>query len=337
MGLDCGALGKRLSKRWLIGRHFLLALLPLFALLHANAQPITPEEFAAITNMDVNRISFFPPTHYVQDPGQQSQINAFALGLAKEIARGSVETNAVFAVTNKMPYQSEMLQVLCEQGFLTEPAVIPSLIETMKHCTNYANYSCAENSLRSLSLMTRRMWGAVGYGGGEYSLINNPPNQERIVAWWEEWWKDNQHKHPVYDGELEQKVQSEFLQMEQVIENSVKPQFTVLKWFSAETNLPRMTGLSSGTLNERRYEPFQSQELQLSEADIWLEIACRFQYPEMPAKDPAYRSHHPPSRLEKFTTKVASRPINGSDIVIEVEVATPDKALVDALKKELAP
>ena len=304
-----------------------------------NAQPIPPAEFASITNslatMDNVGMVYLPRTSFTPDSDQQRQINLLALDVAKEMARMGKDTNLIPANRNKTLYTvSQVLVQLAQRDLLTEPKVIPYLIEDLKHTSEGMGHG---SSLPALCMMTRRMWGVVGYGGGEYSLVDNPTNLERIIAWWDGWWKNNEHKHPVYDREIEQQVQHEFLQMEQTIEKKVKPQFPVLKWFTAETNLPHISGLYGlSTLNEVRYSPSEREDLLPREANVWLEIAARFQYPEMPTKALSYHVTHPPFALENLITKVASRPIKDSDIVIEVKVATPDEALVGALKKALS-
>jgi len=264
---------------------------------------------------------------------QQKQVNLLALEVAKDLSpSASWQNNHATA---------EIINHLAQKGWAGEAKMIPHLIDGLKLPDKGL---AGLNSLRSLTMMTRRMRGALCGSGPEYSLHESLKSRTLIIAWWENWWKQNEKKHPIYDTKIDQQLRSEFLHLCGLIEDKLKPGYPELAFFTTQTNvsLPALGWLS--VLYEYQYDPRHNAISPLHggkplkwEDLPWPEIACRFQGEEMPTAWEQHTRRKPPERMASILTTVYSKNIEGSAIFVEVRIASPNKKLAEDLEKLLAP
>ena len=271
---------------------------------------------------------------------QQKQNNALALEAAKKLSISFSEQENSQA--------AETLNQICESGLVTNPEVIPYLIEALKLPDHRSEHLLiGENALRALCLMTRRMsLDAAKWEDWRPPAADDSQRRNRVIAWWEDWWKNNQNKHPIYDDSVDQIVWNTFLNIEKIIEERVKPNYPELGFFKAgiansSIPIPHMYFISA--LYEYQYQPYlydqgvydrsRNKMFRFDELP-WLEIKCQFDDQSIAGY---WIQNPPPKQLEKFLTTVYSKKIEDTGIFVEVRIASSNTALVDDLKKELNP
>jgi hypothetical protein len=293
---------------------------------------------AAIPNLSAQPISQSQTNSDFAAREQQKQNNALALEAAKKLSISfSEQENCRAAAT---------LNQLCQSGLVTDPRVIPYLIDALKLPDHRSDHlMIGQTALESLCMITRRMrLGVKGWPPRRNPPVDNSTNLTHIISWWENWWKDNENKHPVYDAEIDQTVTNAFLNVEKIIEEKIKPEYPELVFFKAGANsfIPMPPRYSVSSLYEYQYEPYNydqgvynpsSGKMYRWDELPWLEIKCRFDDEEMAG----YPVHHPPESLEKYLTTVYSKKIEDLSIFIQVRIASSNTALVDDLKKALNP
>jgi hypothetical protein len=310
-------------------------------------KPLAEDQFAAITNMVATRgytVVGWGDAWFTMSPEQRKQLNALLPDMAKALSLPAKANDQARSLT------AGTLHYMAQAGLLTEPKVIPHLIAGLKTEPGYdsSEWIRAE-SLHALTLMTRRMMGSVGFGGTSYwpGNQNGSTNYTAIVQWWENWWKNNQAKHPVYDEELDRKVRAEYFRVVNAIEKDVKPRYAELALFKA--GMPGMLPPNCPQqLYENEYAPYLNSMVMWSGSGTnagrpipykelpWLLVACHFEDKEMPTEWETWQVKHPPKNLENFVTCVYSNKIEGAAIYLEVKIASPNKELVESMRKALA-
>jgi hypothetical protein len=152
------------------------------------------------------------------------------------------------------------------------------------------------------------------------------------------------------DTELDTRVRSAFLSVEEVIEKRVKPTFPELWEFTTQMEMRRLRPAMIMTqLYEHQYEPYEMGIIApvlhgtnlsnriLGFKDLpWMEIASRFEDPELPSTWENFRIRRPPDRLAAMLTTVYSNHIEGTSIYLEVRIASPNTNLVNDLRNALS-
>lgn len=304
------------------------------------------EQFSTITNMIAARsvqMGGWPWTNYTLDLAQQKQINSMALDVAKEL----YDPNP-----NDSSMRARALYGLSREGLITDPQIIPHLIKALKTTRGRNTYGIRKDMAGALSFMTARMMGMVCWSAPDYSLEPDTKEFDQVVSWWEGWWDSNKDKHPVFDRIQYGKIRVACCEIEGVIQKELGPKHPELALFTAETNRP--FGTKFGRMFEHQYEPYYisrpiyfpsngapqigkngSMPIPYNELP-WLEVASRFEYPEMQTEWERMKAKQPPKHLQGFLTSVYSNKVEGTDIYIEVRVASPNKDFIDDLRKALA-
>jgi len=312
-----------------------------------RAQSMSSEQFNIISNILVNgvisnqvwpgsiQMNTWGWSNFRLDQAPQTELNRMALTNAEKLSDSNEQTSYAAA---------ENLRRLCYDGMVTDPAVIPHLIHRLPLRAGPLNDSISVNCTKSLAMMTRRMVGAICSGPdlGFYEEAG-ATNRTRLVEWWKNWWEANKSKHPVYCNEVDQRVRAAYTNTMGIIESGLKPKFRELALFSSKDSY---LGPSSrvepafclSQLYEYQYEPYRNS-MWSGGNSIWLEVACRFQDPELPTKWGEYhnRDGQPPKSLSPLVTVVASNNVPDTEIYVEVKVACTNQQLVTALREALAP
>jgi hypothetical protein len=300
--------------------------------------PMPEKQFETITNMVAANfvvMSGWDWKSFSMSSEQRKQLNTQLGEMAKVLSQPATTNSQARCRT------AANLHYLAHAGLMTERSVIPHLIAGLKTEPGNLADSTHADSLCALSLMTRRMLGTVCFGG-PYLSSNTSSNGAAITAWWEEWWKNNQNRSPVYDEKIDQKVRMEYYRTVKAIEDNVKSKYPELAYFKAR--IPLLNCIHQ--LYEDEYAPFlfsfpnwpgtNMTRFLPHDQQPWLMIACRFKNPEMPTEWEEWRTRRPPKNLENFMTCVYSNSIEGTSIFVEVNIASPNRGLVDSLRKALA-
>jgi hypothetical protein len=303
--------------------------------------PMPETQFATITNMIAVKdvvLAGWDWKSYSMRLEQRRQLNAQLRDLAKELSQP--ETSNALSRYRTLSDLSHLAGV----GLVTERSVIPYLIAGLKpEPGDWADFTRVA-SLRALSDITRRMRGAVCFGGPYWSA-NNTSNGVAITAWWDEWWKNNENRNPVYDEQIDQKVRMEYFRTVKAIEDNLKPQFPELAYFKARIPLLNCSHQLYDDLYDDEYALYRfgsiwsrtNTVLLFSPSQLpWLSIACRFEDQELPTDWENWQERKPPKNLEQFTTCVYSNKIDHTSIHVKVVIASTNSALVDSLRKALA-
>lgn len=222
------------------------------------------------------------------------------------------------------------LNYLARKRLITEPRVIPYLIEALEHPDQG---SIRRDAFGALSHLTRHSTG-LHY----FSFSRRDPEKDRqLIGWWKRWWEANQDKHPVFEPALEQEARSEVLRLARTIEQELKPRYRdELRYFRTpekplgfgyphllfhlEYN-PRMLAWHIPAVN--------------NPPPPWLLILCRFGTEEPKAPDPRPEVPKPPKELEHLVKTVYARELDGTDVLVTVSVASSNKGLANDLEKTL--
>jgi hypothetical protein len=261
-------------------------------------------------------------TNFSVDAQQQQALNVLALGVAHRLSAPDLGPR-INAWQN--------LEDLCRHRLVTEPRIIPILLERLKKPRPGNESDEIRMTLQSLSAMTRRMSYAQRFESMRL-YRSGPAGRGQVIQWWESWWQNNKDKHPVYDYEVDQKLKRELLRVERTIEQEVKPDFAQLASFTANTNLAHipLNGLMT-ELYEDRYSPNTFGGLP---PPPLLEIAGHFEGPPPPDMPP--NTSGSPQRWANMLTSVYSNKLEGTAVYLEVKVDSRSTNLVTALRRTLS-
>lgn len=226
---------------------------------------------------------------------------------------------------------AELLRHLAEKRLVDDPCLLPYLIEGLSHPDRF---SVGQKCFYALTYLTRHRSGEVHWA----RLVEDRKRQEEITSWWREWWRTHQGKHPVFDVELEGRARTEVLEVARAIEAEVKPYHPELSMFSTPEALRLEWSIRFFRIeyNPRLYALVTP--LPVVRDDLpWLHISARLQNQDLSgtlwSDDEAPT---PPAELEEHVATVYSRALDGTDIVVEVDVASKDERLIRDMQSALA-
>jgi len=259
------------------------------------------------------------------------------------------------AVRAARSFAADVLRDLAEQRLITTPAVIPYLIEGLKHSNRH---SIGVSSFQALSYLTLRRsgYGVLYPDGGPTSSFNKDEvKRAEAVAWWERWWRKNKNRHPVFDVEVEARTREAFLRVATLVEERIKPGFPEMAFYQVA---PDVRVQYSNPIFGIDYDPSRDARwgslgppTRLSDAasrvvkPVWLHIHAGFGTSEL--KQGLYGEIHPPNLLRNLANpgsreiaqvmaeRVLYQTLSGTDIVIEVRVATQNQRLLEAFRRAL--
>jgi hypothetical protein len=261
----------------------------------------------------------------------QDERNAAALLLAKGLGDLSSLPPGCFA----NPSATEVLDTLSRMAPVTEPRVIPYLIDALGP-TDAKTVPPFDRRPVVYEILNRLTDRATGYSGGQIGAM------KEAIPWWYKWWKANRDKHPIADEELRKKAFSRAVAVTHAIETDVKPRHWELSEFRGET--PHTTGYSKirceQAYNPRIFDVWPDDWLRRGrsarEALPWMLIRIGFSTPDGPGEETSPIEHyHPPAELRSLVKTVYREEIPGSDVEISVLFASPDKDFVKDMESTL--
>lgn len=220
----------------------------------------------------------------------------------------------------------DLLRRLGEKRLVTDEAVVPNLIATLKHpyagLKRYAYYC-----LRDLTF--RDVGGDVWDRG-----IDEAKLEGKLLAWWDRWWHANQKKQTIIDMTLEK-------QLRQRVEQTTKLIFTQLDGKHPglmKSHMPTFLGPLGARLPSLTYEPGKMAFIGPPKVK-WndlpaLKVAASF-VTAGPDTDGKVKLYVPgPNKEVKL---VHDEVVGNTDVAIRVLVATPNQQLeqdlIQLLKK----
>src|SRR5262249_49158939 len=114
----------------------------------------------------------------------------------------------------------DILRALAERHRITEPDVLPYLIEALDYPTNEVKGQ-ASITLRAL---TRR---AVGYDDWRRGVMD-AAKEQAYRRWWRDWWRQNQRKHPLFTLDVAERVEQRVKEAYADIKAELAPKFEEL-------------------------------------------------------------------------------------------------------------
>jgi hypothetical protein len=231
----------------------------------------------------------------------------------------------------------EKLRGMAVAGQISDPEVIPKLIDAFKHpSTNVRKY--AYHTLESL---TMRHFGGEVWGRG----VEDAAKEPKYVQQWREWWLANRDKRPILSKELQNQVVERVVAMVDRIRKELGPKFPgEFDWIGEKPFIHDRFSLDYNPLVAYCYEPalrsalFPLPKTKLGEAkpreDLpYLLIEVNF------TTTPDSDRKHDSSAYSRPTTKqlrtVYEEAVKGTDMRIQILLASPNEALGDALAKLL--
>ena len=208
---------------------------------------------------------------------------------------------------------------------ISEPRVIPYLIAALDHPDRgFVGRDC-HSALRSL---TRHRVGDRYFSTGQ----KDPALCARIVAWWRDWWKANQDRHPVFDLALEDTARTRVLEILRLIEKEVKPRYWQFGLFPVPKD--RLTFSDTPPLYDYSYDP-DVMAIPIARAGrarplTWLQVRVEFGTPPMVDNDPragALARRPAEESLRDRVEDIYAERLEGTDVVITVSLATTDDDL----------
>lgn len=283
-------------------------------------------------------------------PGDRNRVAlAASQALALEPYHEAIGTNALHRYFTKPPSEdtpaetecrrqwginmaaAEILRSLAEKRLITDPRVLPGLIGGLDHRDRtWVGQKC----FYALKSLTRRTTGEAYWG----RLAPDGATHAETVRWWQEWWRAQAGKHPVFDAALEATARDEVLRLARLIGANVKPVFPEMRLFEVPTALPLRWQIplflveydpANWSLPADAFGRSGSEDLP------WILIACRFQREGLKDAWTAEEGHRPRAELRDRVTTCYSRVIPDSDLRVEVKAASRNEALVAAIRAAL--
>jgi hypothetical protein len=228
---------------------------------------------------------------------------------------------------------------------ITNSEGIPFLITALTDVTNEDPRLVdmdAKLIIQELKTLTRR---DTGYINGNDHFFTK--NYQAVTAWWQDWWRQNKNRHPVFDVDLEKILRSDVLKLNEKIMR-VKPTpnfhwdssarfelehagnfYTGNEWNGGPKNsvfmyeyghMPGNIAMGGGYFPERG-------------ADV-LYIHGEFVTEWLPENDePIYETSISGKRFPM--QEVFSETVEGTGIAIKVQIATTNTALVNVIREKL--
>ena len=298
--------------------------------------------------------SWNPPDWTAIAPLPESQRNSLLLAAAKTFAvRGDypewitatnwdkfvVETlhYRVSRETDMKRWAALLFYFISQHMMTTNAEVIPYLIEGLAH----PDHPIASRCWRALYEWT-------GHSSGEGVLSRLPGGpleslRQPSIDWWRKWWGQNKNKHPILDRSLEERVWREFVRTARKV-GDLPPEFgpemapyapptdepIKLDYINPLFTLPLETYLNDWW-SPRRYLLVNGTWTNVLVHEVYLLVHAGFKTKDI-AAGPSREKANPLSKKAPLE-EVFSGVLKGTDIAVEVKVATEDVRLVRALKK----
>ena len=224
-------------------------------------------------------------------------------------------------------YAVALLSGLSQRHGVTTPQVIPALLHALGHPDRYF---IGQNAFYALAFLT-------GHRSGERywsRLVEDDPARRRALSWWNAWWQEAKTKHPVLDSATEAQARKDTLAVARRIETQIKPEFPELKAFAVSPD----NAIASGPLVSLDYDTFAMQGFDgpgPPPRDCRLRVWSHLATPDLTDEGP-----RPVPAAVNFAGKMQSvfrSVLPGTDIAVEVQVATHDGALIQKIRQTLAP
>ncbi len=256
---------------------------------------------------------------------EQAEINHLALGLAKNLSLHATVNidEADKPLRPQGDYSAiQTIHALCVLRVVNDPEIIPPLIDTLRH----RNDTIADNAHGTLRILTRRMF---------FEQFWRTQDKSEIKSWWEQWWKANKAKHPVFDVLIEMKAKAEVVRLVRVIEKEVKPKFPELNYFRPPEKIdyPFYTRPIFRIVCDPQLNALVSPKSNQS----YLEIICNFESPDSDGKVSGERGDHGMLKRPKDVAEVYRHKLPETDILIVVRVGSSNTNLLTELKNVLSP
>jgi len=234
---------------------------------------------------------------------------------------------------------AEILRQLSEKRLIADPSVIPHMIQALDHP---ARSFVGQKAFYALTYLTRRRSGRTYWA----RLPDDPKTRAAISKWWADWWARNRDKSPIFSVALEERLQKRVSEIARRIETQVKPRFPgELQEYSAEGiryshSQPAFNfifdadmSLPLGALDDPPVPRPEPDTL------LWLQVRARFVTPCLPPEVDqwAVRDVAPPARAAGGLKVLFESPVEGTDLVLQVRLFTPNRQLEKAVRTALAP
>jgi len=225
---------------------------------------------------------------------------------------------------------------------ITNSEAIPYLIAALTDVKNGDSrlvHTDSELIIQILNRLTGRNTGFVN--GNDHFFATN---YLAVTDWWQDWWRQNKNRHPVFDVALEEILRNEILKLDEKIMNAKPTPY--FGWdsttrFELENNISLYSGRVDGPPNSAftfyyGHSPGSGAKGGGYAPDWGDDVLCvrgKFLTRDLFLKDePPYGTlfHKKFPMQEIFSETVA-----GTGIAIKVQIATTNTALINVLRNEL--
>lgn len=270
--------------------------------------------------------------------------------------------------------EADLLHALFKTGGISAPEAIPYLIERMKHADNEPpinnpnlmsnnltgkeyqyDWSTSKICLEVLAGLTKHHSGYPFWG--KWNFTNNAWRRQ-IIDWWDKWWKLNKDKHPLFDSALDKRTRHEVCLINNLISERLKPRFSQLHSYGEAKEQALGSCLDypiyildyyPGLWNSMRADIRFPSDLEWLRDDPKVRVIIHARFGMRDLRHPEDRTKAVPddfnSPHDDYWRKdlgkqlpvktVFAKRLNGTDIVIEVKLATQDRKLASAMRTTL--
>lgn len=222
---------------------------------------------------------------------------------------------------------ASLLQHLAEERMIDDPKVVPYLIDALDHPDRYR---VGQKCFYALTALTRQESGDIYWA----RLVPDAKQHAEICRWWKDWWKQNKEKHPIFDAELETLARKRVLQLTRIVAENLRPRFPELNLFQVPETLPLRW---QRPLFYVEYDP-STWSLPLDFFNgitrkrlPWILVSCRFQSAGLQDTWAIEEKLQPTGKLRDRMKTCYSETLQGSDLLVEVMVASENETLMKAM------
>jgi hypothetical protein len=270
-----------------------------------------------------------------------AQRNAIALTIANLIKEKSFRTEQLSPMLGVC--QLRLLLAYVENNLVTDPAIIPSLMEGYKWGPTDKNGHFpleAQMCERILNRLTRRNFPPDAF----HASSMQQEKLDQAYAAWKNWWAKNKDLNPLVTAEIEAQVSSTTQALLTQI-NSLKSKFPELNSFPSGSNWSppapeqgTVVGVNSSVVYE--YTPFMRANASFHNGhnsnEIWVMFFCRFKEIERPKGIDGANGGHCPQNLAQFEEKIYSCQFEKTEILLEIFASSSNPELMKALKEAVS-
>lgn len=235
-------------------------------------------------------------------------------------------------------YATEIVTVLAEQRLLTDFRVLPGLITALAH----PSFDIARDAHRSLVALTGHNTGTVHWPYWPH-VPKDVPARAEVLAWWRNWWAKNKERQPIFTPALEARLKQVVSRMATALVTDLKgkppERFLELTLFTVRPDQVERRDIDFFPLYWSRPALPSKEAL-----DIFIRIQGRFGMPDLASAEDARSRDRDPLSFPDTPEVAGLRAVRqtlyggylpGTDLRVEVEMATHNTALINAARVHL--